>query len=184
MPSIIKLNPDNFAPQEIVQNIIALEVPYVNFEGEQKVGVIEVHKDVVDDVHQFFVLSLVEKFPINKVVRSSDAPYLWRDDVLVADNTTSGFNYRFIRDTKRPSLHGLGLAFDVNTRLNPYIRFNEDGTESVDPKGAVYDPALSGVLTSEHPLVVFMKDHGWEWGGDWKKASGRTDYQHFQKVIS
>jgi len=181
--SIVKLNPENLAPLEIVKHVIPVEVPYVDFKGEQKTGTIEVHEDVADDVHQFFVLAFVQRFPIDKVVKSSNTAYLWDDKRLTEDNATSGFNYRVIKDTDKLSLHSQGLALDVNTRLNPFVRYNHDGTVSVDPEGAVYNPTLPGTLTADHPLVIFMKERGWEWGGDWDKASGRTDYQHFQKSL-
>jgi len=182
MANIISLNPDNLAPQEIVQNIIALEVEYFDFEGERQRSLIEIHKDLADDVREFFVLALVKRFPIEKVVKSSDSPYFWDDAKLVADNTSSGFNYRFIKDTRTPSLHGLGQAIDINTRLNPYIRYINEKTLT-DPEGAVYEPGKPGVFVSGDPLVAFMKSRGWEWGGDWLPESGRTDYQHFQKKL-
>jgi hypothetical protein len=177
----IQLNPDNPAPTDIARQIVSVDVSYVNFENEQNVGVIEVNQSVETEVREFFKLGLELKFPIEKVVRSSDQAYQWDDDRLISDNASSGFNYRFIKDTQQPSLHGLGYAIDINPRLNPYIRYNEDGSETVDPIGAVYDPAQPGALMNEHPLVVFMKERGWEWGGDWTKASGRIDYQHFEK---
>jgi len=181
MASIIVLNPDNLAPQEVVENIVALDVEYVDFEGNRKAGVVEIHKDLAEDLRQFFILALARRFPIEKVVKSSDNPYFWDDNKLVAANTSSGFNYRSIKDTTKPSLHGLGRAIDINTRLNPYIRFIDDGIV-IDPEGAVYEPGKPGVLTPDDPLVIFMKERGWEWGGDWLPESGRTDYQHFQKL--
>lgn len=181
-PSMIASNPDRPVPPEIEWQIIPVEVEYVDFNGDLQQGSIEVNRDAYEDVKNFFTIAKEIRFPIEKLVKSSDAPYTWDDDKLMEANTTSGFNYRLIKGTETPSLHGLGLAFDVNTRLNPYIRYEEDGTASVDPEGAVYDPTQPGVLTAEHPLVLFMKDRGWQWGGDWPAESGRTDYQHFQKA--
>lgn len=175
----ISLNPNNPAPYQVVQNIIAVQVEYLNFDGLQQTGIIEIHKDLASDVRAFFQLALKVTFPIEKVVKSSDPDYLWDDDKLIEDNASSGFNYRYIKDTTRPSLHGLGRAIDINTRLNPFIRYIDNETR-VDPPGAQYKPNTPGTLTAKHPLVVFMKERGWEWGGDWARESGRTDYQHFQ----
>jgi len=181
---MITLNPDRPAPEEIVKNIVTVEVTYVDFNGDEHTGVIEVHKAVADDVRQFFALALAEKFPIEKVIRSSDAPFFWDDDMMMAENMTSGFNYRLIKDTDTVSFHGLGQAFDVNTRLNPYIRYYKDGSSIVDPEGATYDTSLPGVFTASHPLVLLMKRLGWEWGGDWiPEEHGAVDYQHFQKPV-
>ncbi|MEO6109466.1 MAG: M15 family metallopeptidase [Candidatus Saccharimonadales bacterium] len=181
--SPIGSNPNKPTPPEIEWQITPLEVEYIDFNGEKQQGTIEVNRDVYDDVKEFFASALELGFPIEKVVRSSDSDYAWDDDKLMAANTSSSFNYRLIKGTDTPSLHGLGLAFDVNTRLNPYVRYNDDGTESIDPQGAAYEPDELGVLTADHPLVLFMKVRGWEWGGDWTKESGRTDYQHFQKSL-
>ena len=181
---MITLNPDRRAPDEVVQNIVTIEVSYIDFNGKENVGLIEIHKAVADDVRQFFELALAEQFPIEKVVRSSDAPFFWNDDMMMDANMTSGFNYRLIKDTNTVSFHGLGQAFDVNTRLNPYIRYYKDGSSVVDPAGASYDTSVPGVFTADHPLVVFLKERGWEWGGDWSpEGHGAVDYQHFQKPI-
>lgn len=179
----IQSNPNNPAPLDILQNIVSLPVSYITFEGLVRSGVIEVHKVLEDDVRLFFELALEIKFPIEQVVRSSDPSYGWDDSKLVAGNASSGFNYRLIKGTDRPSLHGVGQAVDINPRLNPYIRYDSNGMVSVDPDGAIYDPAQPGVLSADHPLVTFMRDRGWEWGGDWTKESGRIDYQHFQKTM-
>ena len=186
--SPIASNPERPTPPEIEWQIVPLDIEYIDFNGEKKTGTIEVNRAVYDDVKDFFAKALELKFPIENVVRSSDPEYLWDDDKLMAANTTSGFNYRLIAGTDEPSLHGLGLAFDVNTELNPFIKYEKtDGTPHVDPEGATYDPDVPGTLTADHPLVTFMKERGWEWGGDWARddrpgKKSRTDYQHFQKA--
>lgn len=182
---MITLNPDRPAPDEVARNIVEIEVSYIDFNGDTHTGSIEVHKDVAEEVRQFFELALSLQFPIEKVIRSSDAPFFWNDDMMMDANMSSGFNYRLIKDTTQTSFHGLGLAIDVNTRLNPYIRYRKDGSVLVDPEGATYDTSLPGVFTPAHPLVMFMKEHGWDWGGDWTpEEHGAVDYQHFQKDLN
>jgi len=177
---MIKLNPERPAPAVIVEKVLSITVTYLGFDGATHKGVIEIQTDLALDVQGFFELAFQTQFPIERVVRSSDPEFGWDDDKLITANTTSGFNYRLIKGTDRPSLHGLGRAIDVNTRLNPYIR-HADGDVEVDPPGASWNPEIPGTLTADHPLVRFMKDRGWEWGGDWTPESGRTDYQHFEK---
>lgn len=177
---MVRLNPDRPAPAEVVEEIISVTVRYFDSVGDAKKGIIEVHKDVVRDVQGFFELAYKIGFPIERVVRSSDPEFGWDDDKLMAANATSGFNYRLIKGTDRPSLHGLGRAIDVNTRLNPYMR-HAHGDVEIDPPRASWNPEVPGTLTADHPLVRFMKDRGWEWGGNWTPESGRTDYQHFEK---
>jgi peptidoglycan L-alanyl-D-glutamate endopeptidase CwlK len=176
-----KQNPNKEAPVEVLQEIKSVRVRYYDFNGELQVGTVEIHKDLADDVKQFFEKAAELHFPIERVVKSSDEKYAWDDDALMADNATTGYNYRLIKGTDKPSLHGLGRALDINDALNPYVRY-VDGQAITDPPGATYDPTVPGTLTAEHPLVIFMKNRGWEWGGDWTPESGRTDYQHFQKA--
>jgi hypothetical protein len=96
------------------------------------------------------------------------------------DNVSSGFNYRLIAGTDKPSLHALGRAFDINPRQNPYIRY-ERREIIAQPKQSKWDKSRPGTLFADHPLVKMMEGFGWEWGGHWSQESGRTDYQHFQK---
>lgn len=174
-------NPDNPCPPEILARQIALTVPYVDFKGRQQEGVIEVDKSMAQDVADFFTLALKLKFPIERVLPASHPDYKWDDEKLMADNVSSGFNYRTIAGTNRLSNHALGRAFDVNTRLNPFIRY-EKGRTIVRPPKAVWDKSKLGTLYAGQPLVELMEGRGWEWGGRWTaKDDGIVDYQHFQK---
>lgn len=174
-------NPDSPCPIEILVRQVAINVPYIDFDGNLQKGVIEVDKDVRKDVIDFFAKALELKFPIEKVVPSSHPDYEWDDEKLMANNMSSGFNYRVIAGTDIVSPHGQGRALDINPRLNPYIRYEADEI-IVAPKGAIWDISKPGTLFEEHPLVSFMKNRGWEWGGDWTPDYGRTDYHHFQKL--
>lgn len=165
-------------PPEILQEITTVPVRYRDFNGETHHGSIEMNRAVADDVALFFETAYRLNFPIFHVGHSKD---YYDDDALLMDrNISSGFNYRPIKGTRQLSLHSRGLAFDVNPRINPFIRYTPNGVE-VNPAGVLYDSSKPGTLYSGHPLVTLMKLHGWEWGGDWAPESGRTDYQHFQK---
>lgn len=140
------------------------------------------HQAVVSDVADFFALALALTFPIEKVVPISHEKYQWSDELSMADNNTSGFNYRTIMGTNHLSNHALGRAFDVNPRQNVYLKRDKEGREVFClPEGAIYDENAKGTLTSTHPLVIFMKERGWVWGGDWQREDGVVDYQHFEK---
>ena len=59
----------------------------------------------------------------------------------------------------------------------------KDGKEILRaPEKAVYDPSRPGTLTADNPLVKLMEGFGWQWGGNWTKASNRIDYMHFEKI--
>ncbi|HVX48029.1 MAG TPA: M15 family metallopeptidase [Candidatus Saccharimonadales bacterium] len=176
-------NPVNPCPEEIRSTLGLMEVVYWGFDAKEHIGQLVLAESVMADVDEFFKQALDMRFPIEKVVLASDPRYSWDDEKLMADNASSGFNYRLIAGTDRPSLHGRGLAFDINTRLNPYIRW-ERGKKIVRPTGAVWDKTKAGTLHADHPLVKLMEGFGWEWGGSWtKEGKGVIDYQHFEKHL-
>lgn len=173
-------NPNNICPKEIHSSINLAEVRYFGFDHQVHVGQIAVAETLISEIRTFFEYAFDIKFPINKVVPAADHAYKWDDERLMAANISSGFNYRLIAGTDKPSLHGLGRAFDINPLQNPYIRY-EEGNVITKPKGASWKPEAPGTLSAGHSLVELMRDLGWEWGGNWKPDSGRTDYHHFQK---
>jgi D-alanyl-D-alanine carboxypeptidase-like protein/putative peptidoglycan binding protein len=88
----------------------------------------------------------------------------WEEDgVLDRVLTYEGsFNPRFVRgSTTNLSNHAFGTAFDVNAKWNPL--------------GAV--PALAGREGSVRELVDIANQHGFFWGGHFKK---RPDGMHFE----
>ncbi len=176
-------NPSNVCPDHILKTIGLMEVRYLGFDGHRHIGQIAVAQTVMSEVEAFFRQALEIKFPIAKVIPAADPRYAWNDEKLMADNVSSGFNYRLIAGSNKPSKHGLGLAFDINPRQNPYIRFI-NSREIIRPEGAVWNKEAPGTLHADHSLVKLMEGFGWEWGGRWTPQSGRTDYQHFQKDLS
>jgi len=170
----------NAIPQDIWQAQVAIDVRYINFVGVIRSGTIEVNQAVHHDVEAFFEHALSLGFPIELVASASYCE--WDDERLMRDNISSGFNYRTIVGKTTLSPHAYGMAFDINPRRNPYIRY-EDGNEIVAPSGATWDPSQPGTLNAKHPLVKLMLDRGWEWGGNWGVADGRVDYQHFVKLM-
>lgn len=161
-------------------NIVTVPLEYYTFAGSVAHGEIEISKERLDDVQAFFAAAWQQQFPFEQVVIAKGAPFNGDDEALMAANATSGYNQRPIAGTNTLSKHAQGDAFDVNPRLNPYIRLVA-GKPLASPVGARWDPAIAGTLHARHPLVELMKAHGWEWGGDWDLAQrGVVDYQHFE----
>jgi hypothetical protein len=179
----VSSNPDLPCPPEILKQQSSILVTYYGFDFRTHQGRIEVNQAVVEDVGAFFKLANSIQFPIRKVAPASDPAYQWNDYKLMSANVSSGFNYRLVAGANRISMHGQGLAFDINPLQNPYIRY-KNGKVTVIPKGAIWDTNKPGSLSHDHPLVRFMLERGWGWGGDWVEKSGRTDYQHFQKPLT
>lgn len=53
----------------------------------------------------------------------------------MSDNNSSAFNFRFISHTTKISKHGMGMAVDINTLYNPYVK-TVDGELSIEPANA------------------------------------------------
>ena len=178
-------NPQNPAPQEVLADLEIIDVEYYGFDKVLHQGQILMHKDVAEDVAEFFKLALKLKFPIKSVILISDPRYKWDDELSCEDNNSSGFNYRCVSgDTTRLSKHALGRALDINPVQNIYVRYDGNLKEVFrSPETGKYDKNTPGTLVSDDPLVLLMKKLGWDWGGDWKPESGREDYQHFEKNL-
>ena len=178
---MVKINPNSPCSPEILSQIIPIEVKYFDFDGSEKTSQIEVNEIVLTDVKDFFALAYRLKFPINRVAKSSDSEFEWNDNKIMTANASTAFNYRKIAGSDKLSLHSNGLAFDINPVQNPYLKYEDGQIVASEPNGSSYNPISLGALTSDHPLVQFMTNRGWEWGGNWLPESGRIDYQHFQK---
>lgn len=162
-------------PQEILRAQRLLTIQYHSFDGRCHEGRLMVHELIADDVRDIFRELLYMDFPITKMIPLSDPYYDWNDEHSMNDDNTSGFNYRTIAGTDRLSLHGYGLAIDINPRRNPCIRGQE-----VSPRGARYDPTVYGTIIHGSPVVEVFLDHGFVWGGHWEEIK---DYQHFEKPV-
>lgn len=169
-------NPLMQAPQEIMEGLSLVSVQYYSFDRHLHEGQIVVDRRLEDDVRKIFKTIVLEKFPVQAVVPSSDSRYMWDDNLLMNANISSAFNYRTIAGTPKLSLHALGQAIDINPLLNPYIGV----TGNVSPEGATYDINRIGTIREDSFLVKLCNDLGWTWGGHWQD---RKDYQHFEKRL-
>lgn len=156
-----------------------VHVRHMGFDGEAKDGELVVNKAIADDVLAIFEELYKADYPIEKVrlVDEYDAD----DEASMSDNNSSAFNFRFISHTTRISKHGLGMAVDINTRYNPYVK-TVDGKLSIEPaNGADYvDRSKDFPYKIDHEDLCYklFKEHGFTWGGDWTHSK---DYQHFER---
>lgn len=156
-----------------------VHVRHMGFDGEAKDGELVVNKAIADDVLAIFEELYKADYPIEKVrlVDEYDAD----DEASMSDNNSSVFNFRFISHTTRIFRHGLGMAVDINTRYNPYVK-TVDGKLSIEPaNGADYvDRSKDFPHKIDHEDLCYklFKEHGFTWGGDWTHSK---DYQHFER---
>ena len=155
-----------------------VHVLHMGFDGEVKAGELVVNKKIADDVLEIFEELYKADYPIEKVrlVDEYDAD----DEASMIDNNSSAFNFRFISHTTRISRHGLGMAVDINTRYNPYVK-TVNGKLSIEPaNGADYvDRSADFPHKIDHDDLCYklFTEHGFTWGGDWTHSK---DYQHFE----
>ena len=159
-------------PDSIVSQMTLLNVEYFGFDSLIHHGQIIVHHSVVNEISLIFKELLIEKFPIEKVIPT--VYYNWDDDLSMHDNNTSSFNYRRATNSGKLSSHALGLAIDINPRINPYI----DRSGNIFPSNGTYNISQQGTITDSSQCFKIFRKYGWKWGGHWRYSK---DYQHFSK---
>ena len=195
-------------PDSILATQQLLRVFYFGADQKLHQGQVVIHEALVNDVSALFEMITATRLPIGSVipisasqfsVRDYSAPgqftTRWDDYLSMEANNTSSCNFRRIitpsGERKPLSLHGLGMAFDVNPVHNPCygepifhdkVSFSKEAAAAYKgklPSNGTYDPEHPESMTSRHPIVQFLTDRGWTWGGTWGDP---LDYHHFQKV--
>ena len=149
----------------------------VDINGKKYEGEMICNKYIAETLIKIFKKLYEEKYPIEKMVLIDE--YDADDETAMEDNDSSCFNFRFIAYSKKISKHGLGLAVDINTLYNPYIKV-VDGKTIIQPKTAekYVDRSKSFEYKIEKNDLCYKLfiENGFQWGGDWED---RKDYQHF-----
>ncbi len=92
-------------------------------------------------------------------------------------NDTAAFSCRTTPGSTTVSQHAYGLAIDVNSFQNPYVK----GDLVIPELASAYldrDRARPGMIEPGDEVVRAFASIGWEWGGDWQSLK---DYQHFSQ---
>ena len=163
------------ALQEVLDKQRILKVIYHSFDGKLHQGQMVVDVDLVNDVKGVFELIADTKFPIKSVIPFVDRRQMSEEQKVASMNNSLAFNYRLIANSNKLSNHAFGRAFDINPLLNPMIK---NGV--VVPTGAKHNIKIPGTVVGNEKFVTFLKDKGWEWGGDWDEIK---DYMHFEKSL-
>ncbi len=160
------------------ENLRYIHVLHKDLNGEIKEGEMVVNKFIAEDVLEILKELYKADYPIEKI-RLIDE-YDASDEMSMRDNNSSSFNFRYISYTTTVSKHGKGLAVDINTLYNPYVKM-VNGSLSVEPATAVEytDRNKDFICKIDHNDLCYklFTEHGFEWGGDWESAK---DYQHFE----
>ena len=155
-----------------------VHILHKDFEGNTKEGELVVNRLIAEDILEIFRELYNQSYPIEKVKLVDE--YNADDEASMSDNNSSAFNFRFISYTTTISKHGLGLAIDINTLYNPYVK-TVNGALNIEPANATEyvdrDKEFEHKIDHNDLCYRLFTEHGFEWGGDWSSAK---DYQHFE----
>lgn len=153
-----------------------IKVLHVGFDGETHVGELVVNRVIADDVLDIFKQLYEAGYEIEKIrlIDEYDAD----DERSMRDNNSSAFNFRYISYSTTLSKHALGLAVDINTLYNPYVK-KVDGRRNVEPANAekYTDRSVDFLHKIDHDDLCYklFVEHGFEWGGDWVTENSYSD---------
>ena len=157
-----------------------VKVLHVDAQGVVHKGELVCNKAIAQDLVDIFRQLYQARYPIDKIRLIDD--YEADDEQSMRDNNTSSFCYRTVSGSKKLSKHALGLAVDINTRYNPWVRKGADGRQRVSPdNGRPYADRHKSYpykIVKGDLLYRLFIQHGFQWGGNWRTMK---DYQHFEK---
>lgn len=157
------------------EDLRVIRMPHWHFSGRVRDGELVIHERVADDVAGVFGVLFAARFPIERI-EPIDA-FEGDDDRSMAANNTSGFNGREI--ALRPgvwSQHAFGLAIDLNTVQNPYVRRDGEVLPASGRRFLDRDRDEPGMIRAGDVVVRAFAAIGWGWGGEWEP---HKDFQHF-----
>ena len=163
-----------------LEDLRYLKVLHKNLDGKILDGELICNVEIAADLTEIFQKLYAENYPIEKISLIDE--YNADDELSMRANNSSCFNFRFVSYTQKISLHGYGMAIDINPLYNPYIKM-VDGKLSIEPAtGAPYVDRTKNFpykITEDDVCVKIFAEHNFIWGGNcWDDAK---DYQHFFK---
>lgn len=180
-----KMQGKSYRPNPHIQrsNLRYLKVLHWDDNGQSHQGELVCNKLIADKLLAIFQELYKHRYPIQQIKLADE--YDADDERQMRANNTSCFCYRNVPDTKKLSYHARGLAIDINTLYNPYVRYRKDGTMIVQPStGKPYADRKKNFrykITEGDLCYKLFKKYGFTWGGDWKTMK---DYQHFEYHVS
>ena len=157
-----------------------LRLSHYDAEKRQHVGEMVCNKAIADDLIEIFKELYRQKYPIQRIRLIDD--YDASDERSMLDNNSSCFCYRRISGTTKLSKHAQGMAVDINTLYNPYVRTGKNGRRIVEPATATKyvdrRKSFPYKIVKGDLLHRLFLQHGFKWGGSWRTMK---DWQHFEK---
>lgn len=157
-----------------------IRILHYDFQGQIQEGELIVNQKIAYPTMKVFYQLFKWEYPIERVRLVDD--YEGDDELSMEDNNSSAFNYRTILGETEISKHALGLAIDINPKINPYVRsdgFYPSNAEEYlerDPKKCTGKHKEKMIHKNDMAYKIF-KRNGFSWGGEWEESK---DYQHFE----
>ncbi|GAB3254391.1 M15 family metallopeptidase [Nocardioides dilutus] len=150
-----------------------VRLTFWGFDDTRHTGELLVNASVADDVVSVFRQLYDARYPIEEM-------RITRLDELDAPptgdgNNTGAFACRPAVGGTTYSQHAYGLAIDLNSFQNPYLK----GDLVLPELASAYldrQDVRAGMIAPGDVVVAAFASIGWEWGGDWRTLK---DYQHF-----
>lgn len=156
-----------------------LRVLHWDYDRRTHVGELVCNKLIAQRLLRIFQKLYEARYPIQRIQLPDD--YDADDERQMRHNNTSCFCYRPIAGSKKLSKHASGLAVDLNTLYNPYVKRRKDGTLFVQPATAkaYVDRTKSFCYKIDRNDLAYQlfTQEGFSWGGAWRS---HQDYQHFE----
>ena len=161
-----------------LEDLRYLHVLHKDLSGKILEGELICNVKIAEPLTDIFQKLYAENYPIEKI-RLIDE-YAADDELSMRDNNSSCFNFRYVSFTNRISLHGYGLAVDINPLYNPYIK-TVDGKKIIAPDNSADFEDRTKIfpykITEDDLCCRLFAEHGFIWGGNcW---DDEKDYQHF-----
>jgi hypothetical protein len=153
-----------------------VRLTFWGFDAQRHTGELLVHRTVADDIVSVFRILYCTRFPQEQVVivRSYDP-----DAPPTGDgNGTGSFVCRPSIGASYFSQHAYGLAIDVNTFQNPYVKGGDVVLPELASSYLRRDEIRPGMIVAAGPVIEAFARIGWEWGGHWNES---LDFQHFSQ---
>jgi len=161
-----------------LRELALLRFNYVGFDGTVERGPMVVHASVARDVLGVFETLFHAGVPIRHVVLAKR--FRPHADPDTRASVTAAFNCRPVITPDGPqdaySQHSYGLAIDINSLQNPYVRSDGYVRNRFTRPYVDRSQDLPGMIHEGDVVVRAFAAIGWEWGGHW---SGGKDYMHF-----
>ena len=170
-----------------LENLKFIHILHKNAEGKVLEGEMICNTAIADDLLEIFQALYQAGYPIERMQLVDE--YNAVDEASMQADNSSCFNYRTISGTTKISMHGQGLAVDINPLYNPYHLIKDNGSVHIEPETGVKYTDRTGSfpykIEPDDLCVKLFKEHGFEWGGDWSVKGYQLykDWQHFEKEI-